>query len=91
MADLDVDQLIKHLKEKWAGRPCQQCGVGDWQVQDSAFELRQFHGGGLRIGGPLIPVVPVVCSNCGNTILVNALIAGALERPEEKKPEEAKK
>jgi hypothetical protein len=58
------------------------CGVGNWNVQDSTFELREFHEGTLVVGGPIIPVVPVVCTNCGNTILVNAIIAGAVKSQE---------
>lgn len=85
MASYDNAALIKHLNEKWAGRKCAQCGVGKWEIQGSLFELRQFTGGGLVVGGPLIPVVPVTCVNCGNTVLVNALLAGVLPRPEEVK------
>jgi len=86
MAGFDSQTLIRHLNEKWgAGRKCPQCGVGNWQVQDSLFELRQFGGGGLVVGGPLIPVVPVTCANCGNTVLVNAILAGVVPKPEEVK------
>jgi hypothetical protein len=85
MAKLDANALIKHLTEKWAGRPCAQCGVANWQVQDAVFELRQFSGGGLVVGGTIIPVVPVTCANCGNTVLINAIRAGVVEQPAEAK------
>jgi hypothetical protein len=85
MAKFDAEAFIKHLNEKWAGRKCAQCGVGNWQIQDSVFELRQYGGGGLVVGLPIIPVVPVTCANCGNTVLVNAILAGVLPRPEEAK------
>ena len=55
------------------------CNSGGFSVQDQAFELRAFNDGNLIVGGPIIPVVPVVCTNCGNTILVNAIIAGAVK------------
>jgi len=41
----------------------------------------EFNAGSVIIGGPVIPVVAVTCLNCGNTVLVNALIAGAVARP----------
>lgn len=76
---VDAPHVLDHLKSKWGGRPCQMCGTGSWTVQTSAYELRQFFQGSLVVGGsPVIPVVPVVCTNCGNTVLVNAIIAGAL-------------
>lgn len=87
MAKIESAKLIRHLNQKWAGRGCAQCGKSNWEVQASTFELREFHGGNMVIGaGPIIPVVPVTCSNCGNTILVNALVSGVMERTPEPKP-----
>jgi hypothetical protein len=89
-APFDSDALLRFLSEKWKGTNCPMCKVGDWLVQDDLFELRQFQRGALMIGGPVIPVVPVGCSNCGHTVLVNAITAGAL-KPEpqiETKPDE---
>ncbi len=84
MSKYKPEDLIKHLKEKWGGRHCPLCTVGNWEVQDSVFELRQFSGGDLVVGtGPIVPVVPVVCSNCGNTVLINALVAKLVKRPKE--------
>lgn len=70
--------VIEHLKKKWHGRSCQMCGTGNWNVQGAVFELRQFFHGDMVLSGPIIPVVPVNCTNCGNTVLVNAIIAGAM-------------
>lgn len=75
------DKLIKFLNEKWGDRACPMCNKGPWEVQGKIFQLSEFSGGGLVVGGPLIPVVPVSCSNCGHTVLVNALISGTLQRP----------
>jgi hypothetical protein len=87
MTKIDGSRLIAHLRQKWAGRPCQMCGVGNWNVQETTFELREFNEGNLVVGGvPIIPVVPVICSNCGNTVLVNALSAGVIPPPAEAKP-----
>ncbi len=55
------------------------CGKGPWNVQEKVFQLNEFHQGGFVVGGPLIPVIPVSCENCGHTVLVNAIIAGALD------------
>lgn len=45
------------------------------------YELREFHGGSMVIGGSaLIPIVPVTCDNCGNTVLINGIMAGVVDR-----------
>jgi hypothetical protein len=80
MTDVKSEEIIKHLTEKWKGRSCPMCGTGNWNVQEKVFELREFNNGGMVVGGnmPIIPVVPVTCDNCGNSVMVNAIIAGAV-------------
>jgi len=78
MAKFDATKAIEHLQRKWANRPCPMCGIATWSVQDSTYQLIEFTQGALRVGGPVVPVIPVVCQNCGNTILVNAIVAGVL-------------
>jgi hypothetical protein len=89
MANYDSAPVLKHLQEKWGNRVCPMCGVGSWNVQDSVFQLTEFNDGAvLVVGGPRIPVIPITCANCGNTILVNGITAGAvkhLKHPEPKK------
>ena len=81
--NIDTQKLIAHLKDKWLGRPCPMCQVGNWNVSDKVFELREFYGGGLRLGGvPIYPVIPVTCNNCGNTVFINPITAGVLIRDE---------
>jgi hypothetical protein len=87
VSKIDGEKLLQHLKTKWGGRSCPMCGVGPWSVQDAAYEVRAFGQGGLLVGGAVIPVVPVVCMNCGNTVLVNAILAGVVKQ----KPEEGPK
>lgn len=81
--NLTPDQSKKFLatiQAKW--RPpfqCTCCGANNWSIAESVFQLTEFHGSGMRIGGLLVPVVPVTCNNCGNTLVINALVAGAIE------------
>lgn len=86
----NVDKVIQHLNKKWGNRPCPMCGSNSWNVSDTVYEMREFHGGNLVLGtGPIYPVVPVSCNNCGNSVMVNALLSGAVDQPEVKptKPE----
>jgi len=78
MADIKTDAVIAFLNSKWDNRSCPMCNKGPWSVQDRVFQLNEFHQGNLVVGGPLIPVIPVSCGNCGHTVLVNAIIAGVL-------------
>jgi len=79
MANYDAKKIITHLETKWAGRRCPMCSIGTWNVADSVFQLMEFNEGNMVIGGPIIPVIPVTCTNCGNVVFVNAIVAGAVK------------
>lgn len=80
------ENLINFLNDKWQDRPCPMCNERKWTVQDKVFELREFHEGSLVLGGtPIIPLIPVTCENCGNTILINALKTGVVKPGRERK------
>ncbi len=77
----DTSDIISYLNEKWQGTSCPYCRESEWNIQDRIFELREFNKGDMFLGGPnasIIPVIPVMCSNCGHTVLVNAMVAGVL-------------
>ena len=78
--NFDSQKVLTHLKEKWKGKSCPMCEIGNWNVSDNIFELRKFHGGNLVVSNtPIVPLVPVTCDNCGNTILVNAVKIGLIK------------
>jgi predicted nucleic-acid-binding Zn-ribbon protein len=79
LAGNNTQKVISFLSEKWGNKECPMCGKGPWQVQDKVFQLSEFLPGRL-IGGLMIPVIPVTCTNCGNTQLINAIIAGGIEQ-----------
>jgi len=74
---IDMKGFVANIQEKWNGRPCPMCGAANWKVQPSIFQMSEYSDQGLMVGGvPLLPLVPVTCSNCGNTMLVNAVVSG---------------
>ncbi len=80
MTDVNESKFIAHLQAKWKGSACPLCKTGNWSVSDKVYELREFHGGNMVIGsGAIVPIVPVTCDNCGNTVLVNSILAGTTQ------------
>ena len=53
----------------------QLCKEKKWSTSDTIFELREFNGSSFKIKGKIIPLIPLFCENCGNTILINAIKA----------------
>ena len=61
-------------------RPCPVCAQTQWIVAESIYELREFEGGNLTVGGPIYPVIAILCNICSNTILLNALRLGVIQQ-----------
>jgi predicted nucleic-acid-binding Zn-ribbon protein len=87
---IDITKGVDWLNNKWDGpKICPVCKSNNWNVSERPVELREFHRGGLTIGGPIYPLLAVTCQVCGNTILFNAIVAG-LVVPEKPIPPETK-
>lgn len=74
-------KLIEWLDSKWKSTSgCPICEQKDKWVAGDIFELREFHGGGFKIGGgsTVVPVALITCSNCGYTMCFNAMVAGLI-------------
>lgn len=78
------------IEEKWtnADKRCPVCQHNGWTIGE-AVEVRPYQGGNLIIGGGVVPLIPVVCTNCGNTLLFSAVVANAV--PDTPTPAEADK
>jgi predicted RNA-binding Zn-ribbon protein involved in translation (DUF1610 family) len=69
-------RITEHLKAKWKF-PCPMCRSNEWTLNGYvALPLADQPNTIIIGGGAVLPAVAVVCRNCGNTVLVNAVIAG---------------
>lgn len=74
--------IIQRLDSTAANRqPCPVCGNTQWTLNDKVFEIREFQGGSLVLGGntSILPVVAVSCTSCGYTHFLNAIRLGVVE------------
>lgn len=79
--NIKKEEVIKALTEKKAVLPCSRCGCNSFTVLDgySKIMLDKEVDASIRLGGPVVPVVAVVCTNCG-AITLHALGALGLLR-----------
>ena len=74
-------RLISHLQNKWGnGRGCPMCAEKNWGIDD-AYQLTRFGKGDPAADERVMPIVPVICQNCGYTVLVSAILAGVIGPP----------
>lgn len=80
----EKEKLLKFLHEKITDmEDCPLCKKNQWSVSDKIWEVREFFRGGLHVSDPKIPVLSITCNNCGNTIFLNAIVAGFVEPRQE--------
>lgn len=75
---VEQDRLQLYLK-KIHGTPCPLCGSNHWDLSDTVFYVSEFDPKTIRLGGNMFPIIPLTCRNCGNTYLINALVAKLID------------
>jgi len=82
VAKEDVQRrLLDALQSKTGGqKPCALCGKIQWHVIDGfVFLPTPKQPSKVVAGGRGMPVLPLVCGNCGNTHLLNLFMLGFSE------------
>lgn len=76
-----VAYIVDRIAELWGPRPCEACGADDWSLSTSVCVLSSYlPAQDVPEESPVVPVIPVTCSKCGNTRLVNAIAIGVMEK-----------
>lgn len=65
---------------------CPLCGQKDWSISTQVFQAPEYQPAAPSAGGAALPMLPMVCVNCGNTYFINAVVAKLIE-PREKQPD----
>lgn len=88
----EVKMVQKFITEKWKGRAaqCQLCGSQHWAVGDLLVAPMGYLPGRFVVGASTYPLVALICTNCGQTVFLNALHVGVLSREDMKKAKEEK-
>ncbi len=79
-----IAEIIKKIEEaikKKTGRTditCPVCTNNQFSVAGGFTNdfLMDKIGGNLVLGGQVLPSIPIVCSNCGNTFFLNVKVLG---------------
>lgn len=87
-AKIDKAKAKHWLNSKWTQpHNCPICGSDKWSIPEELVELRQFYHGSIVMGGGVYPNIVVICTVCGYTFFMNAVIAGLVDSKSEDKEE----
>jgi len=90
LAEHEIHEIVARLTKEYGKTmsPCSICGTEEWSIGPNLVQLTPYLGGRMAIGGQLYPCLTLTCKKCGNTLLLNALMAGALKQPSSTSTEE---
>lgn len=81
---IDDDKITRAINSKMPNGPgeCTVCSENSWTYDSTLFEVREYQGGGMVIGGrsSILPTIALTCSNCGNTQFLNAVTLGLVDK-----------
>lgn len=79
MRKLSHDEIAKFLDDKWQNKICNMCGNNKWIILTKIFEIQECENHDNEIEDKdIIPIIPIICSNCGNTIFINPIVLGIM-------------
>lgn len=58
------------------GRLCDACHQNDWDASGVVGMLEVDSTGTFRLGGAAVPVIPLLCRNCGTIWFVSPILMG---------------
>ncbi len=77
---VNKEKLIDSINQKWLTKKCPMCGKNNWNIDDNMMTMLCVgEDNSIQIGGKIIPVVTVICKECGNTIFINPLVINCTE------------
>ena len=82
---------VARIKEVMGPRHCSVCDGNKWELDDAVYQLGEFPGTPPNSPATRVnPVLALTCSNCGNTVTLNAIKLGILSPQDTQKTEGGK-
>lgn len=81
-----IEKVTKFIKEYYEDYECPICHKSNWILGKSIYQMPEFFDNDidkLLKRESCYPVIPISCEKCGYTILVNAIVCGAVEQQED--------
>jgi len=88
MTKEQVQELINKINQKSGNNlQCNICHGKSWSVTENIFQMLEYKDGKIVLGGSvsILPLIPITCNDCGNTIFINAIKVGLVSPPNETK------
>ncbi len=73
-------RLTPYLERHWDDQRCHVCGGEQFTHDDKLWYMAELQNRTVNLGGPVMPLVAIICASCGTTNLINALVTGLIDQ-----------
>jgi hypothetical protein len=88
--NINLPKLQAFLKEKWGdNRKCPYCDGTEWNVTSTCGSLDELLPNNQR--GKFMPLVPIICVKCGNTVLIHPAASDSMDNSDEEEATHVKR
>jgi hypothetical protein len=71
-----IQKIVEHLKRKWTVQTCPMCKQNNWEIHGQVTLSLTTSSGRSSGAGQALPCAVVICQVCGNSMIVNLVVAG---------------
>lgn len=76
LAPNEIKQLSEFINARWSTKKCSMCGSNNWDITGHITLIVSDVPGLMQVGSPALPCAAAICQFCGNTVIVNLVVAG---------------
>jgi len=73
-----IQKLVEHLKRTWIVQVCPMCKQNNWEIHGQVTLSLGTTAGRPAAAGQSLPCALVICQVCGNSVIVNLVVAAVL-------------
>jgi hypothetical protein len=74
-----IQKIIAHLKRTWTVQTCAMCNQNNWEIHGQITLTLGGMPGHASGGSQSLPCAAVICQVCGNSVIVNLVVAGLVQ------------
>ncbi len=77
--EVEKKRLVEKINEIWGDTTCPICQKHDWTTSGEIYTPSLINEQGrIDLGKKMLPLMPITCSNCGNTLFINGKVLGCI-------------
>lgn len=77
---METKKIVDALNRKGIRSTCPFCGKNNWDAGNDLYSsVRIDEKGNINLGGPVVPMIQLICMDCGFIAQFNPIVLGLIK------------